>query len=106
MFNALGMRRDAASNGIALPTDATNANNPPLPIHRGAHATYNARNETAVSGIEAKWRRARNCAKTSAQRAAADNMARRELVALQQQNVQIIRAFASAFPGANMNQCP
>ncbi|MDZ5449889.1 RHS repeat-associated core domain-containing protein [Labrys sp. ZIDIC5] len=107
MFDGLGMQRDAADNGIALPTDPNNVFNPgDLPIHRGSHAMYNARNERMVSSIESRWRQARRCAKTPAERAAADSAARGQLQALQRGNEGIIRAFGMANPGANMNQCP
>jgi RHS repeat-associated protein len=106
MFDTLGMQRDAASNGIALPSDPNQMGNLQLPTHRGPHAAYNARNEQQVSAIEQRWRRARNCAKDGAQRAAADQRARTELQALQNTNRGIISALGAASPGINMSQCP
>lgn len=102
MFNTLGMSRDAAANGIALPSDRTNIQNPNLPIHSGSHAQYNARNETAVSGIEQRWRTRRSCAKTAQQRAAADRLAKTELQQLQTLNRSIINSLGPL----PMAQCP
>ncbi|MGL4234586.1 RHS repeat-associated core domain-containing protein, partial [Tabrizicola sp.] len=106
MFDAIGMKRDAASNGIPLPTNQADATTLNLPQHLGSHAAYNTRNELAVSAIEKSWRQQRRCAKSATERAAADRRARSALQLLQAENTQIIKNFGSAFPGSNMNACP